>query len=99
MSFPSGDGRVGIGPQPFARQLPLIAVQFRRQLGTAEQSPFDYAQGVAIARPRLLDASIVLRGRGVTPVAGDATDPWADLARKPRRKRRLGALVPTDKPP
>ncbi|WP_256751367.1 EAL domain-containing protein [Mesorhizobium sp. Mes31] len=45
----------------------------------------DYAQGFAIARPRPFDATTVLRGRDVTPVAGDTADPWADLARKLRR--------------
>jgi EAL domain-containing protein (putative c-di-GMP-specific phosphodiesterase class I) len=45
----------------------------------------DYAQGFAIARPRPFDASTVLHGRGVTAVAGDTADPWADLARKLRR--------------
>jgi len=45
----------------------------------------DYAQGYAIARPRPFDASTVLLGQGVMP-ARDATDPWADLARKLHRK-------------
>ncbi len=45
----------------------------------------DYAQGYGIARPKPFDASMVLLGRGVTPAAGSA-DPWADVARKLRRK-------------
>ncbi|RWC73726.1 MAG: EAL domain-containing protein [Mesorhizobium sp.] len=45
----------------------------------------DYAQGYGIARPTPFDASTVLLGRSVTPVAPSA-DPWADLARKLGRK-------------
>jgi len=45
----------------------------------------DYAQGYGIARPTPFDASTVLLGRGVTP-AVESVDPWADLARKLRRK-------------
>ncbi|WP_202325921.1 EAL domain-containing protein [Mesorhizobium sp. 113-3-9] len=45
----------------------------------------DYAQGYGIARPTPFDASTVLLGRSFTPAAQSA-DPWADLARKLRRK-------------
>lgn len=46
----------------------------------------DYAQGYGIAMPQPFDASTVLLGPNVTPAAGDAADPWTDLARKLRRK-------------
>ncbi|QKC81809.1 EAL domain-containing protein [Mesorhizobium sp. NZP2077] len=46
----------------------------------------DYAQGYGIAMPKPFDASTVLLGPSVTPAAADAADPWADLARKLRRK-------------
>ncbi|UDL88369.1 EAL domain-containing protein [Mesorhizobium sp. PAMC28654] len=45
----------------------------------------DYAQGYGIARPQPFDASTSFIGAGKAQESGDA-DPWADLARKLRRK-------------
>ncbi|TJX38083.1 MAG: EAL domain-containing protein, partial [Mesorhizobium sp.] len=46
----------------------------------------DYAQGYGIARPRPFDASTVLLCQNAAPAERGIADPWADVARKLRRK-------------
>ncbi len=47
----------------------------------------DYAQGYGIAMPQPFDASAVLLGPRSAPATADTADPWADQARKLRRRR------------